>query len=79
VERLELRFKLSSNRRADLSVYDASGAFIRRVASGAFPAGWNAAWWDGTDENGRRAGSGVYVAVANSGGLHKAQKFILVR
>jgi VWFA-related protein len=78
-DRLELRFKLSSNRRADLSVYDASGAFIRRVASGAFPAGWNAAWWDGTDENGRRAGSGVYVAVANSGGLHKAQKFILVR
>ncbi len=77
--RLEFRFKLSSNRRADLSVYDASGAFIRNVASGAFPAGWNTAWWDGMDENGRRAGSGVYVAVANSGGLHKALKFILVR
>ncbi|MDM7925303.1 MAG: VWA domain-containing protein [bacterium] len=76
---LELRFKLSSNRRADLSVYDASGAFIRNVASGAFPAGWNTAWWDGTDANGRRAGSGVYLAVANSGGLHKALKFILVR
>ncbi|MBN2202551.1 VWA domain-containing protein [bacterium] len=77
--RLELRFKLSSNRRADLSVVDASGAFIRNVASGAFPAGWNTAWWDGTDENGRRAGSGVYLAVVNSGGLHKALKFILVR
>jgi uncharacterized repeat protein (TIGR01451 family) len=78
-DRMEFRFKLSSNRRADLSVYDASGAFVRRVASGSFPAGWNTAFWDGLDGNGRRAGGGVYVAVASSGSLQKAQKFILVR
>jgi VWFA-related protein len=78
-DRMEFRFKLSSNRRADVTVYDASGAFVRRVASGAFPAGWSSAFWDGTDDSGRRAGSGVYVAVAGSGELQKAQKFILVR
>jgi VWFA-related protein len=76
---LAIQFKLSSNRKVDLAVYDASGAFVRRVADERFNAGWNSASWDGKDENGHIAGSGLYVALIRSGELKRALKFILVR
>jgi VWFA-related protein len=78
-EPLGIRFKLSSNRRADIVVYDASGAFIRELAADRFPAGWNALAWDGSDDQGRKAGSGIYVILVRSGELQHALKCILVR
>ena len=76
---LGLRYKLSSNRRATIRLFDVSGAFIKMIFDGPAKGGWNTATWDGRDESGRAVGSGVYVAVLMSGSFQKAQKFILVR
>ena len=76
---LGLRFKLNSNRRAVINVYDISGTLVKKAADGLYAGGWNFTTWDGTDENGRKVGSGVYVAILTSGQFQKARKFILVR
>lgn len=76
---LGLRFMLSSNRHAAVAVYDLAGGMIRKLASGPYPAGWNTVYWDGTDQNGRPVGSGIYVAVISAGEFKKAHKFIVVR
>jgi VWFA-related protein len=76
---LGLRFKLSSNRDARITVYDVSGAYVSTVALGPHPAGWNRGTWDGCDDAGRPQGSGIYVAVLQAGSFRKAHKFILIR
>ena len=76
---LGLEFQLSTNRPAELIIYDVSGAFIRRVFDGAAVAGWNFTTWDGLDEENRPVGSGIYIAILRSGGFQKYRKFILTR
>jgi hypothetical protein len=76
---LGMRFKINSNRVAQIIVYDISGAYIRKVTEEPYPAGWNRTSWDGRDDKGRIVGSGVYVSVLISGNYRKAQKFIVIR
>ena len=76
---LGIRFRLSSNRRAEIKIYDISGAYIATVYDAPAFAGWNHTVWDGKDSAGRSAGSGLYIAVLNSGNYQKARKFILIR
>lgn len=76
---LGLRFKLSSNRPATIRIYDISGAFVKTIIDGPYLAGSHHTTWDGTDENGKSVGSGIYVAVLTSPGFVSSQKFILVR
>ena len=76
---LTLKFKLSSNRHATISVFDLSGHHVTELASEPFPAGWNDLQWDGHDDYGRVVGSGIYLAVLDAGDFKQAHKFILVR
>jgi hypothetical protein len=76
---LRMPFMLNSNRRAQLIVYDISGAYIQTVYDGMAMAGWNYPTWDGRDEEGRLVGSGIYVSVLTSGDFQQARKFIIVR
>ena len=76
---LQLNFKLSSNRHASLHIYDLSGHHVRELSNRSFLAGWNHLLWNGQDDYGRSVGSGVYLAVLNSGEYRKAHKFLVVR
>jgi len=76
---LGMRFKLNSNRRAEIIVYDISGGYVKKVIDGPSMAGWNFCEWDGADENGLPVGSGVYVAILSSGDFKQVRKFIIVR
>jgi len=76
---LDLAFKLSSWRFAEINIYDISGAFVRQAVYKECEAGENDYTWDGRDENGRIVGSGIYIAILTSGRFQKARKFIVVR
>jgi VWFA-related protein len=76
---LQLNFKLSSNRHASLRIYDLSGHHVRELANGSFLAGWNHLQWNGQDDYGHSVGSGVYLAVLDSGEYRKAHKFLVVK
>jgi VWFA-related protein len=76
---IQLNIKLSSNRHASLHIYDLSGHHVRELANGPFLAGWNYLQWNGQDDCGRSVGSGVYLAVLDSGEFRKAHKFLIVK
>ncbi|NOY76391.1 MAG: hypothetical protein GXO76_00840 [Calditrichaeota bacterium] len=76
---LGIRFKLSSNRRARIDLYDISGYHIMKIVEGDFSAGWNTYRWNGQMPDGKKVGSGVYIITIKSGNLNCWKKVILVR
>ena len=48
-------------------IVDVSGRVVRTIASRALPAGAHAASWDGRDDRGHQAASGIYFAVVRAG------------
>lgn len=76
---LGILFKLSSNRRAKIDLYDATGYYICTIVEGDFQAGWNRYVWDGRKPDGTHIGSGLYIIVIRSGKFTCWKKIILVR
>ncbi len=64
---------------AALTVYDVQGRLVRRLFTGRLTAGEHAVVWDGADELGRRAGSGVYFARLLSGGRMVQHKMVMLK
>jgi flagellar hook assembly protein FlgD len=60
-------------------VYDASGAHVATLASGAYPQGTHDARWDGTDARGTRVGSGVYFYRLTAAGETHTRKMVLLK
>lgn len=62
----ELRFALSnsaSQEPVSLVVIDAAGRQVRSLVDGTLESGWHNVAWDGQDDSGRQAPSGLYFAV----------------
>ena len=62
-----------------LEILDLSGRRVRDLVRGAVPAGSHWFDWDGTDNAGRTAGSGVYVARLSGPGANRSLKLIRLR
>ena len=60
-------FSLPRAGRVTLDVYDLRGAHVRSLFAGAQPAGPASLAWDGRDDRGRTAATGVYVLVLRAG------------
>jgi hypothetical protein len=63
----------------DLSVYDLSGRLVRTLAGGVVSDGAAVVTWDGRDERGRPAASGVYFCRLRAGGQEVARRMTLRR
>ena len=72
-------FRLEQAGEASLSVYDVNGSLVRVVRSGFNLAGPHVAEWDGRDDVGRDAASGVYFCRLRSGGGEATRKMVLIR
>lgn len=66
---------------AALTIVDAAGRVVRRLAAGSSPAaGARADWtWDARDEQGRAVPAGVYFALLRSGERAAREKLVVVR
>ena len=62
-----IRFELPEAGRVSLSIYDITGRKVRELISGYQPAGVHAVAWDGCDNAGRAASSGVYLSRVSMG------------
>ncbi len=71
----------SLNRGVDiqLSIFDISGRRVRHLARGDFPAGSYELSWDGRDERGRQASSGVYFYRLEAAGRETSRRLVLIR
>jgi hypothetical protein len=72
-------FRLERSDDAELVVYDARGARVRALRQGFLLAGDHSVEWDGRDDAGRAASSGVYFCRLRSQGKEAVGKLVLVR
>ncbi len=56
-----IAFELAVAGRTQLSIFDLRGMVVRRLLGGVLDAGRHSVTWDGRNDSGRQAGSGVYL------------------
>jgi hypothetical protein len=74
-----LAVELPERMRVRLAVYDIMGRRVRTLANGELPAGRTEFQWDGRDQSGAVAGSGVYFASLNGAGARCSVRVPLIR
>lgn len=77
--RTALSFTLSHTGKVRLAIYDLRGALVRRLADHTLPAGPHTLTWDGTDDQGRRPSSGIYLARLESAETARTIKMVLLK
>jgi hypothetical protein len=75
----EIRFELPARSRTSLGVYDVSGRLVRVLVADVREAGAHSERWDGCDDAGRPAASGVYYARLQAAGRTTMKPMTLVR
>lgn len=79
----EIRYQLPMAARVELTVYNILGQKVRTLIEESRPAGVYSLSWDGCDESGEPAGSGIYLLKmeASGGGAHFVQtrKMVLLK
>ena len=72
-----IRFDLPQTARVTLKVYDVSGRMVRTLACGMRAEGRHVLMWNGADDAGAKAGSGVYFLRIQAGDYRATRKMIL--
>ncbi|NUQ40146.1 MAG: T9SS type A sorting domain-containing protein [Calditrichaceae bacterium] len=74
-----IQFDLPMNGAVTLKIYDIRGRLVKTLADGEFPAGTHRVKWDGRDERGNEAASGVYLYHFVAGNYRQTRKMVLLR
>jgi len=74
-----IEFGLPTPSHATLRVYTVSGRLVRTVIDRALPAGFHTVRWEGRDEQGRSAASGVYFYELRAGAFMDRRRMVLLR
>ncbi len=64
---------------ASLAIYDVQGRLVKRLVSDFVAAGDYTTVWDGSDDSGRRVGSGLYFARLTAGGSVVQHKMVMLK
>jgi len=62
-----------------LRIYDVSGRLVRTLVDGPRTTGVHRVQWDGTDDRGRTARSGIYFAKLEAGTVKRSERVLLMR
>jgi hypothetical protein len=74
-----ISFTVPSPMHVSVSVFDASGAFVKNLVSDRMPAGRRSVEWDGTDRRGSRVATGVYFCRLKAGDRMLTRKMVMVK
>ena len=74
-----VRFSLSSEQNIALDIFDPQGRKVRSLLQGSLPAGAREVEWNGRDDSGRRAESGVYYVRLQAGRNLRVRSVTLLR
>jgi hypothetical protein len=74
-----IEFTLPSATDVDVSIFDAAGQRVRRLAAGARAAGEHSVEWNGTDDDKRALPSGIYFYRVHGGSFSETRKVVLNR
>ena len=74
-----ITYSLKENARASLVVFNTLGQKVRTLLDGPVSAGKHTVVWDGKDDAGRVASSGVYICRLETGAYRKTIKMLFTR
>jgi hypothetical protein len=74
-----VEFTLASPERVRIAIYDVRGTLVRRLADQAMPVGSHSFVWDGADEAGRTASSGIYFVRLLAGSVTETRKIVMLK
>lgn len=75
----EIHFELPSQDWVDLSVYDVAGSLVQVLVNRSLAAGRHVAIWKGTDLQGRRMPSGVYLYRIETATFRETKRMVLLK
>ena len=73
-----ITFELPQAGKVELGIYSPDGRLVRTLVSGERPAGRQEVRWDGLDDAGRKASSGVYFYSLAAPGVEESRRMILL-
>jgi len=74
-----INYELATPAVVELDIYDVKGALVRRLVRESMPAGRHTAVWNGQDDAGGRAASGVYLARFRAGNHRDVRKLVMLK
>lgn len=74
-----IAFNMPREGPADLRIYAPNGRLVRTLTREHREAGRHTVRWDGRDDSGRRAASGVYFYVLEAPGVEEHRRMVLLR
>jgi hypothetical protein len=74
-----IAYNLTENTHATIRIYDVKGGLVRTLVNDTRPPGYNETSWDGLNEAGAPAASGVYFCRLDTQGQTLTRKMVLVR
>ncbi len=74
-----IRFDLPEAVEVQLVIFDLAGREVRRLVDKSMAVGYHHVLWDGKDNNGKHAPSGVYLYQLTAGDFREQRKLALVR
>ena len=77
-------YHLANDTDVQITIYDARGAVIRRLAlghqrAGVYQSRRRAAYWDGTNETGARVSSGIYFYQLQADNVSRVRKMVILK
>ncbi|MCI0691672.1 Ig-like domain-containing protein [candidate division KSB1 bacterium] len=75
----QIRYQLPRAVQVSLTIYNMLGQEVRKLMSGQQPAGYHTVVWDGRDQSGRPAPSGVYFYRLQAGSFVATRKMLLAK
>ncbi len=73
-----IAFELPEAGTVELRIYSPEGRLVRTLVSGELPAGQQEARWDGLDDAGKRAATGVYFYSLAAPGIAESRRMIVL-
>jgi hypothetical protein len=77
--RTQILYELPETRHVRISVHNLLGQRFKILIDNEQPAGRYSIFWDGTDDNGKPLGSGIYFYTFDTGVIVHTKKMILLR
>ncbi len=74
-----ITFRLPEAAAVDLKIFNVAGQQVRTLAGGEYPAGRHSLLWNGRDDRGRQAASGIYFCRLTTGDRRQLVKMLLLR
>ncbi len=72
-------FTLSAPEHVRIAIYDVRGTLVRRLTDQAMPVGEHSIVWNGADDAGRTASSGIYFVRLLAGRVTETRKIVMLK